>query len=115
MPVRGQCLRARPGACALGQRGQLRRYRGGASARSSRSLEVCYWFLRQASSANFLEVDAVLRDDDLQVLRIALKVRAPLVGEDLGLVGIRPEHYAHVVRLKDHRMLGEPSPSDGIP
>src|SRR5215204_380880 len=65
--------------------------------------------------ADFLQVDPVLRDHHLQVVRRAAQVRAPLAVEDLGAVGIGLEDYA-IFRLVEHRgMLRELTAPDGIP
>jgi hypothetical protein len=52
-----------------------------------------------------LQVDAVLRDDHLQVLWGTAQVAAPLPVEDLGVVGVGLEYDAVLDEVEDRRVL----------
>src|SRR4051812_24719009 len=106
MPVLRPRRRGRPRAGLRGRYGGLRRLRGGGSARPGAP--------HQASSADLLQVDAVLGNDNLQILRVAAEVAAPLVDEYLGLAGVCFKHYAHLVLFENYGMLREPSTTDRV-
>src|ERR687893_2287261 len=62
----------------------------------------------------FLQVDAVLRDDHLQVIRGTAQSAPPLAVEDVGVVGVRPEHDAVLDEVQDRRVLRELTAPDGV-
>src|SRR3954447_22354190 len=106
MPVLRPRRRGRPRAGLRGRYGGLRRLRGRGSARPEAR--------HQASSADLLQADAVLGNDNLQILRVASEVAAPRVDEYLGLAGVCFKHYARFVLFVNCGMLREASPTDRV-
>src|SRR4028118_1988008 len=87
-----------------------------AACRASASSRVrCRWTGRSSGkSADLLQVDAVLGDDDTQVLGGTAQVATPLAPEDVRVLDVGAQEYAVFVLVEDGRVLGELAAPDGV-